>query len=426
MFVDRAEITIKSGDGGNGVVSFRREKYVPDGGPDGGNGGKGGDIVFVVDSGMRTLMDFRYSSTFSAERGGDGSSRKSTGKNGQDCVIRVPPGTVIIDAKTDRVVADLSGDTQTFVAAKGGKGGKGNCEFKSSVRRAPNFAQPGFKGKQRKVILELKSIADVGLVGFPNVGKSTILSVMTKARPKIANYHFTTVRPNLGVVEVVRGESFVMADIPGLIEGASQGIGLGHDFLRHVERTRMIVHVVDVSSSEGRHPIDDYKAIQRELELYNPVLARRPTVVLANKVDSVMDEEAREDFKNFILAEGLTLFEVSAATGQNLEEAMKYVTSELSKIPAVPFIEDIADYDDLDYEDIDPNVVYIDRAEDGFVLSGEGIERLMYSTDFNDYDSIRNFESVLRRRGVFERLKSKGIKQGESIIIGDYEFEFYD
>lgn len=426
MFVDRAEIEIQSGDGGNGAVAFRREKYVPDGGPDGGNGGDGGDVVFEIDTGMRTLMDFRYSAKFKAERGQDGYKKKSSGKRGKDCIIRVPPGTIIIDSNSGRVVADISTENFRFVAAKGGRGGKGNAEFKSSIRRAPSFAQPGFKGKHRKIILELKSIADVGLVGFPNVGKSTILSVLTKARPKIANYHFTTLKPNLGVVEVVKGRSFVLADIPGLIEGASDGVGLGHDFLRHVERTRLIVHVVDISSLEGRRPLDDYLAILKELELYNPILAMRPSIVFGNKADSVQDEGALDEFRDYMKLKGLKYFEVSAATGEGLNDAMKEVTSELEKIPVLPFVEDLADYDDLDVGNFDPNEVVIERAEDAFVLSGEGIERLMYSTDFGDYDSMRNFESVLKRRGVFERLKEKGIKQGDLVLIRDYEFDFYD
>lgn len=424
MFVDRAEIKVKSGNGGNGVVSFRREKYVPAGGPDGGNGGRGGDVIFVVDTGLRTLMDFNYTKVFKAESGGDGSARKSSGKDGEDCIIRVPMGTVIIDASNGNVIADLSSEDARFVAAKGGKGGKGNTEYKSSIRRAPTFAQAGFKGRERDLILELKSIADVGLLGFPNVGKSTILSSMSKAKPKIANYHFTTLKPNLGLVEVIKGKSFVMADIPGLIEGASSGVGLGHDFLRHVERTRLLIHVVDVSGSEGRHPVEDFKIIMNELKEYDEDVYNKPMVVIANKIDIVQDEELREEFKAFIEALRLPLFEVSAVTQSGLVEAMKHVTHMLDEIPRQELFEIVEIEDDED--DVNPYLIEIEQDGDDFVLSGEGIERLMYSTDFEDYDSLRNFERVLKRRGIFDRLKEMGIRQGQTVRIFDHEFEFYD
>ncbi|MDO4772308.1 MAG: GTPase ObgE [Bacillota bacterium] len=424
MFVDRAEIKVKSGNGGNGVVSFRREKYVPAGGPDGGNGGRGGDVIFVVDTGLRTLMDFNYTKVFKAENGGDGSARKSSGKDGEDCIIRVPMGTVIIDAANGNVIADLSSEDAGFVAAKGGKGGKGNTEYKSSIRRAPTFAQAGFKGRERDLILELKSIADVGLLGFPNVGKSTILSSMSKAKPKIANYHFTTLKPNLGLVEVIKGKSFVMADIPGLIEGASSGVGLGHDFLRHVERTRLLIHVVDVSGSEGRHPVEDFKIIMNELKEYDEDVYNKPMVVIANKIDIVQDEEIREEFKTFIEELGLPLFEVSAVTQSGLAEAMKHVTHMLDEIPRQELFEIVEIEDDED--DVNPYLIEIEQDGDDFVLSGEGIERLMYSTDFEDYDSLRNFERVLKRRGIFDRLKEMGIRQGQTVRIFDHEFEFYD
>lgn len=424
MFVDRAEIKVKSGNGGNGVVSFRREKYVPAGGPDGGNGGRGGDVIFVVDTGLRTLMDFNYTKVFKAENGGDGSARKSSGKDGEDCIIRVPMGTVIIDAANGNVIADLSSEDAGFVAAKGGKGGKGNTEYKSSIRRAPTFAQAGFKGRERDLILELKSIADVGLLGFPNVGKSTILSSMSKAKPKIANYHFTTLKPNLGLVEVIKGKSFVMADIPGLIEGASSGVGLGHDFLRHVERTRLLIHVVDVSGSEGRHPVEDFKIIMNELKEYDEDVYNKPMLVIANKIDIVQDEEIREEFKTFIEELGLPLFEVSAVTQSGLAEAMKHVTHMLDEIPRQELFEIVEIEDDED--DVNPYLIEIEQDGDDFVLSGEGIERLMYSTDFEDYDSLRNFERVLKRRGIFDRLKEMGIRQGQTVRIFDHEFEFYD
>ncbi len=424
MFVDRAEIKIKSGNGGNGIVSFRREKYVPAGGPDGGNGGKGGDVIFVVDTGMRTLMDFNYQKMFKAGNGKDGGGRKSSGKDGEDCIVKVPMGTIIIDAESGNTIADLSSDESRFVAAKGGKGGKGNTEYKSSVRRSPNFAQAGFKGRERTLILELKSIADVGLLGFPNVGKSTILSSMSKAKPKVANYHFTTLKPNLGLVEVIKGKSFIMADIPGLIEGASDGVGLGHDFLRHVERTRLLVHVVDVSGSEGRNPVDDFNIIMNELKEYNLDVFNKPMVVIANKMDIAIDEEIIQEFRDFIEEKELKLFEVSAVTGSGLTEAMKYVTNALDEIPIEQFVE-IVEIED-DYYDTNPYAIDISKDGDSFVLSGEGIERLMYSTNFDDYDSLRNFESVLKRRGIFEKLKEMGIEQGQTVRIYDNEFEFYD
>ncbi len=424
MFVDRAEIVVRSGNGGNGIVSFRREKYVPAGGPDGGNGGKGGDVIFVVDTGLRTLMDFNYTKLFKAENGADGQSRKSSGKNGGDCIIRVPMGTVIIDKDSGNIIADLSDKDAKFIAAKGGNGGKGNTEYKSSIRRTPTFAQAGFKGRERELILEIKSIADVGLLGFPNVGKSTILSSMSKAKPKVANYHFTTLKPNLGLVEVIKGKSFVMADIPGLIEGASDGVGLGHDFLRHVERTRLLLHVVDVSASEGRNPIDDFTIIMNELKEYNINVYNKPMVVIANKTDIIFDEAIREEFKQFIEEKGLKLFEVSAVSGKGLKEAMKYVTTMLDDIP----VEEIFEVVDIEEDNYDNNPFAINIEQDGdvFVLSGEGVERLMYSTNFEDYDSLRNFETVLKRRGIFDKLKEMGIEQGGTVRIFDIEFEFYD
>ncbi len=427
MFVDRAEIFIKSGDGGNGIVSFRREKYVPAGGPDGGNGGRGGNIIFVADSGMRTLMDFRYTKKFIAESGQAGGKNKSFGKDGTDLYIKVPVGTIIIDKVTNKALCDLSEENQEFIALKGGSGGKGNTEFKSSIRRAPNFAKAGFKGKSREIILELKSIADVGLVGFPNVGKSTILSMLTKAKPKIANYHFTTLKPNLGVVEIIKGESFVMADIPGLIEGASEGVGLGHDFLRHIERTRMIVHVVDASGSEGRNPVEDYQKIYNELKEYNEILADRPTVVIANKMDMVYDTAVLDEFREYIASLGLKLFEVSAVSNKGLQEAMKYVTNELNNIPIQPLdlMYEFLEEDELEYDE-NPYEIKIEKVDDVYELSGEGMERLMYSTNFDDYDSIRNFEAVLRRRGIFDELRKKGIEEGDIVRIRDFEFEFYD
>ncbi len=426
MFVDRAKIYVKAGKGGNGMVSFRREKYVPDGGPDGGNGGRGGNVVIQVDSGMRTLMDFRYKTKYEAESGGDGGKKKCTGKDGDHLVIKVPPGTVIRDLKSGMVLADLMESEAKTVVVRGGRGGKGNTEFKNPTRQAPSFAEAGFKGEEREIELELKMIADVGLVGYPNVGKSTFLSVVTKAKPKIANYHFTTITPNLGVVEVIKGKSFVIADIPGLIEGASEGVGLGHDFLRHVERTRLLIHVVDVSGIEGRDPIADFEQINLELRLYNEKLAKRPMIVVGNKMDMVYDDAQLDAFKAHIAQYDLKLFLISAATQEGLDDVMRYVTEKLDEIP----VEDLVTLVDIDVleamEANNPFEIKIHQDEDVFVLSGEGIERLMYSTNFDDYESLRRFEGYLRKRDVFKQLRELGIEEGQTVRILDFEFEFYD
>ncbi len=427
MFIDHAKIIVKAGNGGNGVVSFRREKYVPDGGPDGGNGGRGGSVVFLVDSGMRTLMDFRYKKKYVAENGQHGQKKNCYGKDGKNLVIKVPPGTIIKDAKSGLVIADLTESDKPFVVLRGGRGGRGNSEFKTSTRRAPTFAEAGFKGVEKELILELKMIADVGLVGYPNVGKSTLLSMVTKAKPKIANYHFTTIKPNLGVVEVIKGESFVMADIPGLIEGAADGVGLGHDFLRHVERTRLILHVVDVSGVEGRDPIEDYKVISSELLQYNEKLASRPTIVVANKADLIFDEALFADFQSFIEGEGLKMFTISAATGEGVDQLMRYVTEKLAEIPVEPLVQTMTLQDlEMLEEKADPYEINIVKEDDVYVLEGEGVERLIYSTNFDDYDSLRRFEGYLRRRGVFDRLREAGIEEGQTVRIIDFEFEFYD
>ena len=336
MFVDQAQISIKAGKGGDGVIAFRREKYVPDGGPSGGNGGKGGDIIAKVDTGMRTLMDFKYKAHYNAPDGEKGRKKNMYGKKGDDLIITVPPGTIIKDKESGKIIADLIEPDDEKVIARGGKGGRGNAEFKTSTRQAPTFSEQGFYGQERVIVLELKMIADVGLAGFPNVGKSTLLAQVTKAKPKIANYHFTTLFPNLGVVEMIKGKSFVLADIPGLIEGAHEGVGLGHDFLRHVERTKAILHVVDVSGVEGRDPIDDFIKINQELEKYSDKLSQRVQVVAANKVDLVYDNEKVEEFVSFIEEQGYKCFVISAATGKGVDELMKYVTEILDDIEDIP------------------------------------------------------------------------------------------
>ncbi len=424
MFVDHAKILIRSGKGGNGSVSFRREKYVPDGGPDGGDGGRGGDVVAVVDGGMRTLMDFRYKTKYQAQNGEDGGKKKCYGKSGDNLIIKVPPGTIIRDVESGRVIADLILDGEQRILAKGGKGGRGNTHFTNSVRQAPTFAESGDRSVERNISLELKMIADVGLVGFPNVGKSTMLSVLTKAKPKIANYHFTTIKPNLGVVEPIKGKSFVLADIPGLIEGAADGIGLGHDFLRHVERTRLLIHVVDVSGIEGRDPLVDFDTINNELSLYSDKLAARKQIVVANKTDLVLDEEF-QDFMDVMKTRGYEVFKISAATQQGLKELMEYVTQVLDEIPVEPLYTE-EDLTEVIIEDESRYEIIVRLEEDVYVVEGYPIERLLFATDFNNVESLRHFEGQLRKRGIFERLKELGIEDGDTVRVLNFEFEFYD
>jgi len=425
MFVDKAEIFIKSGKGGDGRVSFRREKYVPDGGPDGGDGGKGGSIYAVVDSSMRTLMDFRYKRKYAADPGEDGGKKNRFGKDADDLIIKVPPGTIIRDKNTGRVMADLTEAGEKKIIAQGGKGGRGNTHFKNAVRQAPTFAQQGRKGQEFTIVLELKMLADVGLVGYPNVGKSTLLSVLTKASPKIANYHFTTLKPNLGVVEVVRGKSFVLADIPGLIEGASDGVGLGHDFLRHVERTKMLVHVVDVSGVEGRNPIEDFDKINEELASYDDRLASKVQVVAANKTDIIYDEEVYDDFIKEMESRGYKVFPISAATNQGVTELMQYVTGELDHIEDVVLVE-VDDHVVYEVEQDKNQEIHYEVEGDVYTVSGTPIERLVYSTDFSDVESLRRFQNVLMKMGVFEELRNMGIEDGDTVKIFDFEFDYYE
>ncbi len=430
MFIDKARIFVKGGKGGNGAVSFRREKYVPDGGPDGGDGGNGGSVIFEVDEGLKTLMDFRYRKKYIAESGQNGMKKKMAGKNGEDLVLKVPPGTIVRDEKTGAVIADLIKHGQRAVIAKGGKGGKGNTHYKTSTRQAPTFAKAGDYGVERWVILELKLLADVGLIGFPNVGKSTILSVVTKAKPKIANYHFTTIKPNLGVVEAVEGKSFVLADIPGLIEGAHEGVGLGHDFLRHVERTKLLIHVVDISSMEGRDPLDDFDKINTELKKFNEKLAKRKQIIAANKMDLLYDESKYVEFKNEMEKRGYEVFPVSAATKKGLKELMLYVTEILDTIEDIPLVEVIPDdeaHKVYTFEDgEDKNKIEIRKEDDYFIVEGRPIEKLLYSTDIENVDSLRHFQSILMKKGVFDRLKEIGIEDGDTVKIYDLEFEYYD
>lgn len=424
MFVDRAEIFIKAGKGGDGRVSFRREKYIPEGGPDGGDGGRGGSIIAVVDEGMRTLMDFRYQRHYKAESGEPGGAVLRSGKSGQDLIIRVPAGTLIRDKESGKIIADLIHKGDKAIIAKGGKGGRGNTHFKSSVKRTPTFAEQGTYGVEREIVLELKMLADVGLLGFPNVGKSTLLSMTTKAKPKIANYHFTTITPNLGVVEAIKGRSFVLADIPGLIEGAADGVGLGHDFLRHVERTRVLIHVVDVSGMEGRNPIEDFDIINRELSLYSTQLEGRIQVVAANKTDLVYDRADADAFIEEVSSRGYKVFEISAATGQGVEALMQYVTEVLDTVELPELYDEEDFYNEEDY--LKPEEIQYYMDEEVYVVDGIPIERLVYSTNFEDIDSLRRFQDILRKKGVFAHLRELGIQDGDIVRIFDFEFEFYD
>ncbi len=424
MFTDKAKIYIKAGNGGNGAIAFHREKYVAAGGPDGGDGGKGGNVIFRVDEGMSTLMDFRYKRKYCAQNGTDGMGKKCNGKNGEDIIISVPQGTIVRDAESNRILADLSDVSKDVILAKGGNGGWGNAHFATPTRQTPNFAKNGQKGIEREVILELKLLADVGLVGFPNVGKSTLLSQTTKADPKIANYHFTTLEPNLGVVEIAEHMNFVLADIPGIIEGASEGVGLGHDFLRHIERTRLLIHVVDVSCIEGRNPIDDFRIINEELSKYNMELENRPQIVAANKTDILQDIDAYESFKAEIQKLGYPLFEISAATKKGVNELMKFAFSELSKLPPIQVYEPEMDIDEGFEIDVTDKGFEITMDEDVFVVSGSWIEAVGGSVNFSDEESLQFFQRALKQRGVIDALADAGINEGDTVRIGDLEFDF--
>ncbi len=424
MFVDVARIHIKAGNGGNGRVSFRREKYVPDGGPDGGDGGHGGNIVAMVDPGMRTLMDFRYKTKYHASPGEDGGKKKMSGKSAEDLIIKVPQGTIIRDLSTGKVLADLKEPNQSVILAKGGRGGKGNQHFATPTRQAPTFAEKGINGVERTISLELKMLADVGLLGYPNVGKSTFLAATTKAKPKIANYHFTTLQPNLGVVEIIKGKSFVLADIPGLIEGAKEGVGLGLDFLRHVERTKVLIHVVDISGIEGRDPYTDFCTINDEVFGYSSRLATRKQVVAANKMDLLSDESVFEEFKKKVEADGYTVYPMSAATGEGVDAILNHVTTLLDTIEDEPLISE-EDYfvEDLDITDV--NEINFFKDGDVYCVEGQFIERILYSTDLTDIESLRRFQNVLKTKGVFDHLREMGIEDGDTVRIFDIEFEFY-
>ena len=424
MFVDYTKILVKSGDGGDGAISFWTEKYVANGGPDGGDGGKGGDVYFVVDPDSNTLINFRYNKKYKAQNGENGSGNNCYGKKGEDLYIKVPLGTVIKDSQTGKVIADLSTPGQKELVMPGGRGGKGNSHFATATRQAPHFAQGGEKGIEKELILELKLLADVGLVGFPNVGKSTILSMVTSARPKIADYHFTTLEPNLGVVKTEYGDSFVIADIPGIIEGASSGIGLGLQFLRHIERTRLLLHVIDVSGSEGRNPVEDFKTINNELKKYSEKLASRKQIIVANKVDAMQDETLYNELQKMAQKEDLEIFKVSAATGEGLKDLFKHVAEELKQLPKEDIIE------------ADERVVYtlkeekqgfeIKKENGEFIVFGPDVDRLMARVNLADNESMYYFQKMLGNLGINDALKNAGAQDGDTVRFNDWEFDWYN
>ncbi|MBO8163837.1 MAG: GTPase ObgE [Brevibacillus sp.] len=423
MFVDQVKIYVKGGDGGNGSVAFRREKYVPLGGPAGGDGGRGGDVVFVVDEGLSTLMDFRYQRHFKAPRGENGRSKSQHGASAEDLLVRVPPGTVVIDADTGETLADLTEHGQRAIIARGGRGGRGNIRFATPANPAPHIAENGEPGEERNILLELKLIADVGLVGYPSVGKSTLLASVTAARPKIGAYHFTTLVPNLGVVDL--GErSFVLADLPGLIEGAHEGVGLGHQFLRHVERTRLIIHVLDMAGSEGRDPYEDYLQINEELKLYNVKLEERPQIVAANKMDLPEAEENLKRFREKV--PDVELYPISAATRQGVRELMLAAADMLEKIPKKPLVEEVVNVEERVVFRAEPEQVPFEIVKENevFVVQGEKIEKLVRMTNLNSYDAVQRFARIMRNMGVDQALRERGAKDGDTVRIGQMEFEF--
>ena len=424
MCTDYTKIIIKSGDGGNGAATFRREKYVAAGGPDGGDGGNGGNIYFQVDKDKNTLIDFRYNKKFKAKNGENGSGNHCNGKYGEDLYIKVPIGTVVKDVKTGKVVVDLSKPNQKELILKGGRGGRGNSHFATATRQAPRFSEDGEKGEEKELILELKLLADVGLLGFPNVGKSTFLSTVTEARPKIANYHFTTLEPNLGVVKMKNGDGFVIADIPGIIEGASEGVGLGIQFLRHVERTRLLLHFLDVSGQEGRNPVEDFYAINEELKKYSEKLSTRKQIIVANKIDVIQNEKLLEEVEKLAKKEGLELYKISGATKQGVQELIDHVSEVLKTLPKEDLIE------------IEDKIVYtledekqqweIKKQDEVFIVTGKAVERLMGRINIEDNESMYYLQKSLRNMGIEEQLKEMGICEGDTVIIAGWEMEWYE
>lgn len=427
MFADRAKIYVKSGKGGDGHVSFRREKYVPNGGPDGGDGGDGGSVYFIVDEGLNTLADFRNSRKYAAGNGENGNKRNCSGKNGEDIIIKVPEGTVIKEFESGKVITDMSGDNRKFLLLRGGKGGNGNQHYATSTMQAPKYAQPGQPAQELELLLELKVIADVGLVGFPNVGKSTLLSKVTNARPKIANYHFTTLNPHLGVVDLEDAKGFVIADIPGLIEGASQGIGLGHEFLRHIERTRLILHIVDAASTEGRDPVEDIYAINKELEAYNAEIARRPQIIAANKIDMIYTEDdpvarIRAEFE----PQGIPVYAISAISGLGLRELLYDINNRLEQLDTKPvtFEQEFFPESHFDVEN-EPFTVVYDEEENAYVVEGPRIEKMLSYTNLESEKGFKFFQDFLKVNGILEQLEALGIEEGDTVRMYGLSFDYY-
>lgn len=427
MFADRAKIYVRSGKGGDGHVSFRREKYVPNGGPDGGDGGNGGSVIFVTDDGINTLTDFRHIRKYCAEHGEEGGKKNCHGKNGSDIIIKVPEGTILKEAETGKVIADMSGDNKRLVLLTGGKGGKGNQHYATSTMQAPKYAQPGTPAKELNIQMELKVIADVGLVGFPNVGKSTFLSRVTNARPKIANYHFTTLNPNLGVVDLDGSKGFVIADIPGLIEGASEGIGLGHEFLRHIERTKVIIHIVDAAGVEGRDPIEDIYAINKELDAYNAEIGQRPQVIAANKIDAIYNEEdsninaIREEFE----PKGIKVFPISAVSGAGVKELLYAVRAMLDTLDDKPTVFEQEYFPELEAIDTDSYEVVFDELENEYVVEGSQIEKMLNNTNIDTERGFTFFQNYLKKNGVLEKLEELGIQEGDTVRMYGLSFDYY-
>lgn len=428
-FSDYAKIYIRSGKGGDGHVSFRREKYVPNGGPDGGDGGRGGDVIFTIDKGLNTLSDFRHIRKYCAQNGEEGGKRNCHGKDGEDIIIKVPEGTIIKEAESGKIICDMSGDKDRVVILTGGKGGNGNQHYATSTMQAPKYAQPGQPAMELDVILELKCIADVGLVGYPNVGKSTFLSVVTNARPKIANYHFTTLNPNLGVVDLGNGAGFVIADIPGLIDGAAQGVGLGHEFLRHIERTRLIVHMVDGASVEGRDPVEDIYAINRELETYDEKIASKPQIIVANKMDAIAPGSEAEGNLERLKAEfepkGIPVYAISAVSGENLKDLLYTISNKLAEIPKEE--EQFAQEYFPEYSSIaeEPHVVFYDDEEDEYVIEGPRIEKMLGYTNLESEKGFMFFQNFLKNTGILQELEDLGIKDGDTVRMYGYAFDYY-
>ena len=429
MFADRAKIYIRSGKGGDGHVSFRRELYVPNGGPDGGDGGRGGDVIFEVDEGLNTLYDYRHKTKYSAQNGEEGGKRRCHGKDGEDIILKVPEGTIIREETSGKVVADMSGDNRRQIILKGGRGGLGNQHFATATMQVPKYAQPGQPAQELNVTLELKVIADVGLVGFPNVGKSTLLSRVTNARPKIANYHFTTLNPNLGVVDLKGSKGFVIADIPGLIEGASEGVGLGHEFLRHIERTKVLIHMVDAASTEGRDPVDDIYKINAELEAYNPDIAARPQVIAANKIDALYRGEAEtlDRLKAEFEPKGIRVFPISAVSGKGLDELLYHVRTMLDQLDDTPvtFAQEYFPEEMLAVEDLPYTVGRDEEDEHVFVVEGPKIEKMLGYTNLDSEKGFRFFQNFLKNTGILEELESAGIQEGDTVRMYGLEFDYY-